>query len=346
MEIKDYLRIIGRRIWIPVVVPVLAGGAAAATLSQEPTRYEARGNAVLSGVVEGASDTKQFVAEFRGAVTSAAVVDQVSEDLDVSDTGLSSGIGTRQVGSSSIISLSYTTRDAARAPQILEAVATRALELVLRSQVGVAEKTVEAARAAHDEAQARLGTLIEETKIAKPTEAFTNAQTEITQLRIRYEESRARGEAAVAASFDRAIKEREAVLAALGSRADQYEALVEARRSALGAMSSAEQALIQATGRLNASTSGSVITVSESATQVPASDNFRRIVAVVGTALLLALGLVLLLETTRSKDASGRRGGHGTMPSGQPAALDVQAQRPGVRAGVATNGHGEAVARP
>ena len=41
MEISEYLRIIWRRLWILLLVPLLAGGVVAAQVLREPTKYDA-----------------------------------------------------------------------------------------------------------------------------------------------------------------------------------------------------------------------------------------------------------------------------------------------------------------
>src|SRR5215208_4866059 len=53
VEISEYLRIIWRRLWILLLVPLLAGGVVAAQVLREPTKYDATATVAAPAVVGG-----------------------------------------------------------------------------------------------------------------------------------------------------------------------------------------------------------------------------------------------------------------------------------------------------
>ena len=55
MEISDYLHIIRRRLWILILVPLLAGGVVAALVLRQPLKYDATATVAAPAVVGGQS---------------------------------------------------------------------------------------------------------------------------------------------------------------------------------------------------------------------------------------------------------------------------------------------------
>ena len=78
MEIKDYLRILGRRIRILILVPLLALAAVAGYTLVQPKQYQAVATVAAPALVggatanqySGANGLKAFVGNFTAAVTS------------------------------------------------------------------------------------------------------------------------------------------------------------------------------------------------------------------------------------------------------------------------------------
>src|SRR2546423_10092667 len=53
MEIKDHLALIRRRLWIIILVPLLAAGATVGLVLQQPQTYSATATVAVPGVIGG-----------------------------------------------------------------------------------------------------------------------------------------------------------------------------------------------------------------------------------------------------------------------------------------------------
>ena len=86
MEIGDYLRVIRRRLWILVLVPVLAASIVGAVLLSQPLKYRAVATVAAPALVGGRptanpqrpGGVRVFVANFAAALTAPQVVSKVA----------------------------------------------------------------------------------------------------------------------------------------------------------------------------------------------------------------------------------------------------------------------------
>jgi hypothetical protein len=298
MEIKDYLKTLGRRIWIPLIVPVLAGGVAFSIASGAPESYAAKATVTLGGLQSGPVAAKQLVDDFSAAVRSEKVQDEAAAETGVPRSAIKGHVTVSQVTNGTIMTASFKTsatyRD--RAPEVIKAVAQGAVSLTLRSPVGVGEESVKTARESYDTAQGALAEFSQKSGVP-PEDLYQGVQTELLQLRIRYEEAAADNNTGQVEYYRKAIKAREDRLNQLGPDVERYRSLKAARDKALAKLSTAEDTLDQASGRLAAARSDSIVSVSDKANEVPkASSVMRATVAAVGGGIVIALALLVALE--------------------------------------------------
>lgn len=306
MEIRDYVRFVGRRLWILVLVPLVAGAIAFKMVSSEPQRYRSVATVGSADLLTGKNESEQYVADFYAAVGIPAIVDKVAEATGESPQRIRGGIRTTRLGSSSLIQVTYETtqRDPAKSVAVVEQISREALAFLFQSPVEFAQNRREEARKAVDASNAAMDAFLGEIGTPLPDEDYRTIQSLVSQLRVRFEEANADGETAAADTLEDAIEDHEAELAQLGPKVVQFNRLKEQRDPVLATLKDADEALQRAQARAAVSRGESIVVVSRNATPVARGKGIvRRTAAVTAASFLLAVGLVALLESSRS----GRR---------------------------------------
>lgn len=164
MEIADYLRIARRRLWVLILIPLVAGTAATAYVLQSPIEYSAEATLSTTSFVGGTNDqytgtqaAGQFAAAFTATATGPAVLATASDQADVPVSKLSSGLTVAQDGASSNMTLTFTDEAAARIIPALKALNEATLNSMFGPQVALARSELAAAQTKSDQEQARLG---------------------------------------------------------------------------------------------------------------------------------------------------------------------------------------------
>ena len=155
VEIRDWTRVMGRRLSLLVVIPVLAMLVAGVLAVLEPQTYRATATVILpnqetSGPVSSA--VTQFVSDFEGAITSDSVAQSVSEATGEPKSAVSTGISTKREGSSSVVEVTYTGTDAERVGPVAVAASRLALTQIAQIQLDVIQAQLDAAQTVYDDA--------------------------------------------------------------------------------------------------------------------------------------------------------------------------------------------------
>src|SRR3954447_3262743 len=117
MEIADYIRTVGKRKWLLIIIPVLAAAVSLPALLGAPREYRT----VASVQVMPASDAAsvgaiaQTVANFRQAVESDTVASAVARASGLSESALRSGLHVQQLGTSSVVEVRLVATNRAKA---------------------------------------------------------------------------------------------------------------------------------------------------------------------------------------------------------------------------------------
>src|SRR3954447_22181449 len=116
MEIKDHLALIRKRLWIILLVPLLAGGATVGLMLKKPQTYHATATVAVPGVVggqdgqfSGSTGNRAFVANFVAGVHSRAIAEAVAAELKIPSSDILDGSATTPIGDSSIVTVTYRT---------------------------------------------------------------------------------------------------------------------------------------------------------------------------------------------------------------------------------------------
>ena len=324
MEIRDYVRLMGRRLWILVLLPLIAGGLAFTLVSSEPQRFRTVATVGSADLLPGRNESEQYVADFYAAVTIPAIVDKVAESTGVSGQRIRTGIRTVRLGTSSLIQVSFETtqRDPAKSAAVVEQLSREALAFLFQSPVEFAQNRRNEAKKAVEEINSAMDAFLAEVGVSLPDEEYRITQSLVSQLRVRFEEANAAGDAGAADRLRDAIAQREAQLVKLGPKVVQFNRLREQREPVLATLKDADEALQRAQARAAVSRGESIVVVSRNATPVARTQGIvRRTVAVMAASFLLAVGLVAVLESGRSARRNRLRGGapHDREPSdGEP----------------------------
>jgi uncharacterized protein involved in exopolysaccharide biosynthesis len=306
VEIDSYLGVILRRLWILILVPLLAAGAVLAWEFRQPARYQATATVAAPAVVggsganttqySGANAPKAFVADFSGAVTSPLIVNQVAEKTGAAPAAVKDGLTVSQIGDSSLVQVTYTTPDQELAGPVLTEAASATIRFLFQTQVTLAQKIVGEARKAVDKVNAELAAFYRETGQVLPDEAYRIKAQQVADLQREQASARSRGEYSQATALESTISARQQEVAKLAPQVATYQSLVDRKTQALGRLNVLEEGLERAQAQYSAADPKTVVTMGE-IQQAPLLPRVvKKGAPAFGAGLFLAVGIVLLLQ--------------------------------------------------
>lgn len=314
MEISDYLRIIWRRLWILILVPLLAGGVVAALVLREPPKYDATATVAAPAVVggqntnqySGSTGPKAFVSNFAAAVTSPRIVNQVAKETAVLPRTIRDGLLAEPIGESSLIQVTYTTSNREKAVPVAQAATNATIRFLFQTQVTLAKETLAEAQKAVTKANADLQKFYTSTGLVLPERTYDITAQELSTLQQRELNERTAGNFTAAATIAQAITATETRLRQLAPRVASYQSLVERRTQAQNRYNLAQQNLETATAQYKAADPTEAVTLNQVKAVSRLSDLMRKAVPAAGAGLFLAVGLVVLLEVVSRRPRPGQ----------------------------------------
>jgi hypothetical protein len=304
MEIKDYLRAIRRWLWLPVVLPLVAGAGAGLLLLKQPLQYQATGSLVVPAVSSRGFSTSaalQYVATFKDVLISQPVVQQVSHKTGVPTKDLISGLSADTVtASSNIINVVYTGYAKGSVTTVVREATVDALNVIAQPQLVQAQNALSSGHTQLSNADSAISQYTADTGTLFPDQDFKTKQSELSQLLLELQQANLANDAQRAAALQLIIAERQKELTTLAAEVARYTALNEDRTAALTVVSHDEQLLGDAQALLAANLNSNTVTVTDlgKVSRVANVLKFTAIAAAV--ALILALALILLLELTHA----------------------------------------------
>jgi capsular polysaccharide biosynthesis protein len=306
VEIDSYLGVILRRLWILILVPLLAAGAVIAWELLQPARHQVTATVAAPAVVGGsAANTTQysgtnapkaFVADFSGAVTSPLIVNQVAEKTGAAPAAVKDGLTVAQIGDSSLVQVTYTTSNREQAVPVLNEAASATIRFLFQSQVTLAERMVAEARKAVDRVNNEQAAFYRRTGQVLPDEAYRIAAQQVADLQRDQTSAKSRGEYSQAAALESAIAAKKEEAAKLAPLVAAYQSLVDRRTQALGRLNVLEEGLERAQAQYSAADPKMVVTMGE-VQQAPLLPRLvKKAAPAFGAGLFLAVGIVLLLQ--------------------------------------------------
>ncbi|HEX9343327.1 MAG TPA: Wzz/FepE/Etk N-terminal domain-containing protein [Actinomycetota bacterium] len=302
MEISDYLRVIWRRLWILVLVPLLAGGIVTSMVLREPPKYTATADVAAPSVVGGGSGQysgpngiKAFVANFTAMVVSPQVVNQVSKTTKVSVDQINSGLSSTPVGQSGLVDVTYTTTHKVSAGPVAKAAASATMTALFQGQVTLANSGLTAASKTLAAAQKKLTDFRTLHGLAiDPNTQFQQDQSQ----RATAENGRAQASAAAHSTtpFDQQIAALNADIAKLAPLLQPYTQLNNDVTAAQAAVQAATTTLQQASQVAQAASPTTTVSLNATKAASLLPELIKKAAPAVGAGLFLAVLIVMMVE--------------------------------------------------
>jgi uncharacterized protein involved in exopolysaccharide biosynthesis len=332
VEISDYLRALGKRLWLLILIPLLAGAVAFAIAYKQPEQYQTKATVSLPnvGASNQPSEVAQAVADFQAAAASPPVLRAAAKDASVPYNKVKSNVSTARVNLSSQVAVLYTSpkrNEVKTATDIVTAVTNEALNFMFQSRVSTAQerydaatKNLDAAKANYDAALKAQNDFLAANNFLSPDDAAKTLQTEISDLSVKLADAKATGATSAANTYQAEINARQQALTAIGPKQVQYSNLSTAvddqkqvYDDAVAAQRDAQQTLNAA--QPNAQQTFAGIAVPQSKSSVVLKTTAVAVIA----AIPLAVGLIVLLELASRRRA--RRRAEAAAKSAAPGTL-------------------------
>jgi hypothetical protein len=295
-------------LWILIVPPVLAGAVVLAMAASTPAEYRATATVAAPALIgstntpySGPNGPKAFVSDFTALATSDQIVSKVAAATGVPAARITSGLKIRQVGTSTLMQVTYRSDRRADVPPVAAAIAGEVMKFLPTSQVDMAGSLVEQATKAVSDAQAEIDAFTASSKVFVPDRDYQIKAQQVADLERQALEAAARGDSGEAASINAALPAKRAEVAALAPKLAAYTSLLDKKARAEEHRAEAQTSLDLALAFERASDPASVVTVNPVRAISRADAAVRKAAVAVGSALFLAIALVVLLEP------SGRR---------------------------------------
>jgi hypothetical protein len=308
MEIRDYLATLRRRLWILILPPMLAGAVVLAMAASTPAEFRATATVSVPALIgsantpySGPNGPKAFVSDFTALATSDRIVSKVAAATGIPAARITSGLKIRQVGTSTLMQVTYRSERRADVQPVAGGIAGEVMKFLPTSQVDMAGSLVEQASKAVNDAQAEIDAFTINSKVFVPDRDYQIKAQQVADLERQALESAARGESGEAASINAALPAKRAELAALAPKLATYTSLVDKKARAEQHRAEAQTSLDLALAFERASDPATVVSLNPIRAISRADAAVRKAAVAVGSALFLAIALVVLLEP------SGRR---------------------------------------
>ena len=304
MEISDYLRIVRKRLWILLLVPVLAGGIVTGLVLAGGPRYVATATVAAPALVGGPSSNqysgsggpRTFVANFVAAATSSRIVNQVAAETKVPVSRIGAGLDATPIGVSSLIQITYQSPRRPETGPVAGGVASGTIRFLFQSQVRLAEGTVAEASKSVAAADAKLAGFYRSTGMVVPDKLYEIKSQQLANLQAQQAQSQADGNFTAAATLGATIRSKEGELRTLVPRVATYQSLIDRKQQATQQLNLMQQSLDQARAQYSAADPSAVVSLGQTRRVSPGTQVLRKAGPAAGAGLFLAAGIVLLLE--------------------------------------------------
>jgi len=312
MEIRDYLKAIRRWLWLPIVVPLVAALATGFLLERQPSKYEANATVVVPAVSAKGFSTSaaaQYVATFKDVLISSPVISKVAATYHVRSADLVSGLSaTTLTADSNIIHVTYDGLKGQNTTGIVRDAAVLTLDAVAEPQLVQAQNAVAAAQVQLQQAKAAIDNFDASTGDILPQQQFNSAQQELDTLNLELQQANLANDTQHAAALQQLIAQREQQLATLAQQVNQYTILSDGRQAAISVSDHAAQELNDVEALMAADHNTGTVSVQNLGRISKFSDTLKFAGIAFAVALVMALGVILLLELMRGGSASGAAG--------------------------------------
>ncbi len=296
VEIRDWTRVMGRRLSLLIVIPVMAMLVAGILAVLEPQTYRATATVILpnqetSGPLSSA--VSQFVADFEGAITSDSVAQATFEATGEPKSGISAGIATKREGTSGVVEVTYTGTNADRAGEVAQTASRLALTQIAQIQLDVIQAQYDAADEAYQAAEVEWLSAAKQTNIVNFTVFQATAEHRLQDA------LDAVGSAQGTKATAEATQHLDQLTTQFTERQDQYQAAQDRLNNAEGARGFLSNELFQSQGIVKQAQENGRIQASPARSTSRITFIVRRVLFAGAFGLLLAIALIVLIEFLR-----------------------------------------------
>jgi hypothetical protein len=301
MEILDYFKTLGRRFWVLVLVPAIAGVLPLAWFLVRPTQYAARATVIPTALVggiranqyRGSDADRYFAANIAGAAKTNRLIDQVSAETGVPPSRVRGGLTVKQVNTSAFVDVTYLTGKKNEAVPVVRAAAADTLHFLFQSQYDLAKAAVDAAQKQANQADDGLKAISQQAGGQSPEVAYGALSKGLPALQATA--ARAKNTAA-GARIQQQAADAQAQLAKLGDLQGQYLALTDVRRRAINLRRDAEERQSDAAAQLGAADPAHALSIGKVHRSFPFGDALQFSGGAAAGGLFLAVGYLLVRE--------------------------------------------------
>lgn len=302
MEIKDYLRALGKRAWVVILIPVVAGALALGyQLGQKP-QFQSTVTVLSHPASAAAGSVIQYITSFQAAMGSDTIINQVAQEAGVSPGAVRSGLSSQPSGVNSIIlKVSYTSKSKIRAPKIADIAARDTLELLARPSLVTAQATLNADQAEYDAAKAAVDSFNQQAQLQGPViETYRAELGYVSQLQVAFEIDTLQGNPA-AAGLQKLLTAEETRVTQLAGLVSQWQRLDNRETRDATTVADAQRVVAEAQAQLAVVQDPTAVAAGDT-TKLSALPTILKLVGpVVVVALVLVICVVVLQETLKAR---------------------------------------------
>jgi len=323
MEISEYLPMVRRRLWILVVVPVLAALVGLVAFAGAPRTYSSSVEVAAPTTAENTTTgaVTVFVSSFTELLTTQPVIDRVSSETGASRARLRSGLSAGAVGGSSLIKVTYTSTRRQEVQAAVESATRATLDLVSAPQAAAAASALKVAQDRYQAARDALERYASGSGGGLPDDQYRQKLANLSALRLAATSARLDLAIPKANGLDAQIPVAERDIAELLPKVVRYDQLQDTVRQASDALANALIHEQDAKGQLVAHQSTTTLKTATPQAQNRVAALLRSVGVLAAVGLIAACLLVAFLELTEASKARRRPRPEERRPEGRAKAL-------------------------
>ena len=301
-EIRDWFHALGRRLALILIIPLLAGAVAGALAIKQPQQYRVSTTVVIPHPLTfgpASAAVSQAVDDFQGVLSSNSVATLTAQQTGAPVKNVQGGLSSQRRSSSNAVDVTYVGTSSTVAPKVVVAASHNALAALAQANLTLATADLDAAKTDYDDALNKLTQFAAASNVVD----FPSA---LGAYERRLRDGRDAVSTAIASGNQKAIAQAKARLAAVTLVAVKlkggYQSAADRLDAAKASYTTAQSATIQADGEV-AAAQKVVLTASPVVKLSRISHVIKRVLPAMVFGLVLAVGLVVLLESLRLRPA-------------------------------------------
>lgn len=322
MEIKDYLRALGKRAWVVILVPVVAGALALGYQLGQKAQFQSTVTVLSHPASAAAGSVIQYITSFQAAMGSDTVINQVAQQAGLKPGTVRSGLTSQPSGVNSIIiKVTYTGKSKIEAPKVATLAAQDTLDLLARPSLVTAQATLDADQAEYSAAQAAVNSFDQAAGLQGPViEVYRQELGYVSQLQVAYEVDSLQGLPA-AAGLRQLLTAEQGRVTQLAGLVNQWQPLEDRETRDATTVADAQRVVAEAQAQLAVVQDPTAVAAGDTTKVSPLPTILKLVGPVVVVALVLVICVVVVEESLKARrnrilaqtvspgDGSGSNGG-------------------------------------